>query len=1082
MLGWITLAALAAMLFGGRNVPTAEEVEAHFDHGQKFYASGAYDQAIDNYQRIGKSRSRLLQLEKVQVTVGDITAPLQEVAPYQIGNAYYRMGEEVLERAADSRSEEEQSRYLGEARTHFEQAAESFAHTESISSVAALRALARSRMVACWYKVQEYERTIREAEILLERYPDSKYVPQALYDIGWAYNDMEDYPRSIEAFLTLVQRFPGGYRASRSLFQIGESYFTMERYAEAVPHYQRLVDSQRLGQMSEREILKMKREKIAGLVDETALDLAAKALLRIGVCYEKAGDYDRAGEAFALVAAQFADEPRLVEDAYLRHADMHYKRGDFAACIEVYRRAIEAENTAFGKARMQLLLANRYFETEHYPEAVREYEYYRDTYPERAAQAGLPVEGVGLQIARAWFREAERLLEGERNEAYQRAESELRQTLAAYPGSSYEIELRFNLGLALQSQGTDEKLGEALGLYQGVIDEPDAGGYRQSALFQSARAYRKLEAFAEAIDRYLVLVDELADRPEVNIAHFELGVSRTGAGTWESAVESFLRVSPSADLFSRSRLEAGQSLVLHNQDQRALEALAEGVAAETDPESQALFDYLTGVVHSRNNDHRAALPHFDRAMATASAAIVERVAYARGTARFKLGQFSEAVDDLERTWTDPELASSASRLLASAYTTIGRPEEALRIYQNLAVAAEATRERGEFTLALAEIAYRQGHYDRAIEACGELTGLDLDESELPEGRSYYLKEKAFFLSADASIRLERFSQAQTTAKAGLQAYGDDFYTPDFLFISGLAALNLDLGEEAARWLTRMVERFPAHTNTGYAYYYLGYAYFNQTQFSNAARPFSQVVNRYPDLDVAPDALFRLADCRYNLRQFDEARQEYERLARRYPNNDLAEDSLYNLSWCLVNATVGIPERAGESQEAFAAYLARYPRGRHAATARYTLAEMSFNAGEHDRAHALFRQIQEEYPDSPAAEQAARVMPELLEALAYREYSAVVEDFDRAMDEDDNKLLRAVIPRFEAVWETYPKTSSGVGAKVNVGVCFQRLKEWERAVAAWGEVIDEGEKGNAGVTPHVVAFCERRRGTVMRKHL
>ena len=401
MIGWTTLALLVAIVAGSRFVPTADEMQASFDHAQKFYASGAYDQAIENYQHIVQSKSRFLHLDEVQVTVGEITAPLQEVAPYQIGNAYFRMGEEALQQATGARSQEEQSRYLTEVRTQFERAAEFFAKTESMSSVPALQALARSRAVACWYKIKEYERTIGEAQILIERYPESKYVIQAMYDIGWAHHDMGDHLHSIETFGALVDRFPSGYRANRALFQIGESYFELERYSEAVPHYQRLVDSQRIGKMSEREILKMKRDKIAGLVDETALDLAAKALIRIGECYEKVEEYDKAGEAFEVVATQFADEPRLVEEAYLRHADMHYNRGDFAATIAVYHRAIAAESDAFGKARIQLLLANRYFETEHFQDAVQEYDYYRDTYATRAAQAGLPVEGVGLQIARA---------------------------------------------------------------------------------------------------------------------------------------------------------------------------------------------------------------------------------------------------------------------------------------------------------------------------------------------------------------------------------------------------------------------------------------------------------------------------------------------------------------------------------------------------------------------------------------------------------------------------------------------------------------------------------------------------------
>jgi len=103
MIALITLTLLGTMIAVTQYVPTAGETQGAFDSAQKFYSSGAYDQAIEHYRQIVRSRSKLLNMEEIRVEVGDIDAPLQEVAPYQIGNAYFRMGEEALERAAKSR-------------------------------------------------------------------------------------------------------------------------------------------------------------------------------------------------------------------------------------------------------------------------------------------------------------------------------------------------------------------------------------------------------------------------------------------------------------------------------------------------------------------------------------------------------------------------------------------------------------------------------------------------------------------------------------------------------------------------------------------------------------------------------------------------------------------------------------------------------------------------------------------------------------------------------------------------------------------------------------------------------------------
>ena len=855
MIALITLTLLGTMIAVTQFVPTAGETQAAFESAQKFYSSGAYDQAIENYQQIVRSRSKLLNMEEIRVVVGDIDAPLQEVAPYQIGNAYFRMGEEALERAATSRLEEKRNAYTEEARRLLEKAADSFVETESLATVSGLKALARSQAVACWYKLKAYERTIRGAQELIERYPNSRYVVQAMYDIGWAHYDTENYAASIKVFQALVDRFPKGYRVHRALFQIGESYFNLGEYDQAIPSYRRLVDSQRIGQMSEREILLMRREKIAGLVDETTIELAAKALIRMGVSYEKIGEYDKASEAFEVVAEQFADEQRLAEEALLRHADMHYNRGDFGACIAVYRHAIEIEREPLGKARMQLLLANRYFETEHYPEAVREYDIYRADYPERAAQAGLPIEGVGLQIARSWFRQADRLEPAERLDPYRRAEAELHATLRAYPGSRYDIELRFNLALALQRQEESQKMEEALQLFRGVSEAKNAQGYRHSALFQSARISAAQEDLPQAATTYRLLIEELADKSEADIARFELALAERDAGNWERAVEVFLQVRPEADLFGQSRLEAGQSLVRHDQHTRAIELLEEGANADLDTDVATLIQYLLAAAYSRLGAYEGALPHFDRAIALGAASLDEQAVYGRGVAYFKLGRYDEAIADLNYEWTDGEIAASAPRLLATAYTAADRPDKALQVYRGLDLSAATPLERGEYMLSLAEIEFRQGDYAGVVKTCQELLKLRFEESELPETRLYFIKEKARFLSAEAGARNDDFEGARKQAASGLADFPNGFYAPDFLFTAGLAVLQLDRDEEAVGPLGELLDRYPDHANAPYGRYYLAYAHFNQTHFSKALVAFRQLI-KHPDLEIFPDAHFR----------------------------------------------------------------------------------------------------------------------------------------------------------------------------------------------------------------------------------
>ena len=117
---------------------------------------------------------------------------------------------------------------------------------------------------------------------------------------------------------------------------------------------------------------------------------------------------------------------------------------------------------------------------------------------------------------------------------------ELRRTLAAWPSSQYDGELRFNLGLALQLQGGEEKLQEALALYGQVHEKEGVKGFGRSALFQTARLHVQQRQFAAAAGDYGQLLEELGEAPEADVARFELGMVENEAGDWEGAARRLL--------------------------------------------------------------------------------------------------------------------------------------------------------------------------------------------------------------------------------------------------------------------------------------------------------------------------------------------------------------------------------------------------------------------------------------------------------------------------------------------------------------------------------------------------------------
>ena len=82
----LIITTLGGAYFSFRS-PSEKELLDGFAEAQRFYAEGAYDQAIDGYHGVVGVSSRVLDAASIAVEVGDATYPVQEAALYQVGNA-----------------------------------------------------------------------------------------------------------------------------------------------------------------------------------------------------------------------------------------------------------------------------------------------------------------------------------------------------------------------------------------------------------------------------------------------------------------------------------------------------------------------------------------------------------------------------------------------------------------------------------------------------------------------------------------------------------------------------------------------------------------------------------------------------------------------------------------------------------------------------------------------------------------------------------------------------------------------------------------------------------------------------------
>ncbi len=1066
MAPWLIVIALAGLVVGSHFVPTPEEVQASFKQGQKFYAAEDYEQAIETYERINRIESPLLYTAEITAEVGEIAAPVKEIALYQTGNSYLKRAEEARNGARRARDPEDKSQQEEQAAADFERAATYFQRTEAEATSPQLKDLARNRLITVLYESGAYDRTVEEGHVFIDKYPDSNFLVNVLYNVGWAHFETGHYEESIAAFEDLVRRFPKGYRAERSLFQIGEAHYQRQLYGDAVLWYQQVVERQNIDNMKERDLLKMRREKIAGLVDETALELAAKAQIKIGDCHAAAGDVASALAAYNKVITAFSQEQRLVSEAYIRLADMYTRNGDQEGAVRTYREAIDGSQNRIFQAGMQSLLADYYYERGDYGQAIFEYQLYLDAYGDVAAAAGLAAPWASYKIGRAHYEVGQQRRgagdgEGART-AYQKAIAVYRAIERDHPASELTTgATQFNVALSYQMMGDEQSVERAVEIYGAIVDADLARDYVRSALFQIARIHFQRAEYQPAIVAYERILQQYPQDPQRHAARFELALCYRDLDRPADAVAAFEQIDSADDLYPKAMLEAGNLLAAQGARREALQTLDRGLKAAADDATRARFFYMKGRTLIDMDEYEKAVEDLSHAVElTSDAAVAQGARYGRGVSLLKLQRFAAAVADLKELLVsdNPELAASARRMIGLAHLEMGREREAIDDYVALVAAAANAAERAEHMLVLAELHYGLRDFDQVEVVCLDILALDMAEARGDE--PYFPKEKAYFLLGDVYSQRQELYALISTYREALSNYPASHYSNDMRFALGQALFDQEDLEGADRVLSEYLQRAPEHANRPYGLYYLGYARFNLTRFEGAAQVFETLAAEYAGGELAPDALFRAAEARYNLDLFEEAQAAYQRLLERYPQADLADDALYNQAWSLLNL-----KREVEAIEAFKRMAADYPNSPLAANAQFTVGDFYYNGEQYGEALTAYKEVLQRFPDSEVARKVPALLGDLREAVAYQQYAEVEKVFARALEEQEAEQFRRAIEGFERIARDFKGTESEIGALSNMGVCYESLGEWKKAVATYEEVMsrfsgDEAERDEA----------------------
>ncbi|MCX7847935.1 MAG: outer membrane protein assembly factor BamD, partial [bacterium] len=169
---------------------------------------------------------------------------------------------------------------------------------------------------------------------------------------------------------------------------------------------------------------------------------------------------------------------------------------------------------------------------------------------------------------------------------------------------------------------------------------------------------------------------------------------------------------------------------------------------------------------------------------------------------------------------------------------------------------------------------------------------------------------------------------------------------------------------------------------------IGNYFLKNKQYKNAITVYEKILENAPHSDVAPGAQYSLAQAYLGEEDYSAARAELAKLIRNYPSSQLVDDAMFDLGYIAYVESKDAPYDQAATSEAIAAFrsfISNFPsspkvpeaqqyirllRSRKAA-ALFRTAEFYENVRVPKAAQITYREVIEQYPDTPYADEARR---------------------------------------------------------------------------------------------------------------
>jgi len=200
-------------------------------------------------------------------------------------------------------------------------------------------------------ETDNYEKAIVGASKLLQFYPNSKWVDDALFLLGQSFYYQRDYNSARRKFLELKSNFPEGDYAIEVDLWLAKTDLELKEYDEAESQFTNFVNQKISKKLKGEGYYNLgKLYSARGTFDEanqayeTAIqigigNLEAEVMYAISVNYDSLGDYSKAAESYQNVLSLDPSE-ELLFDVEFKYAQMKKKQGSYDEAIVLFEKSL----------------------------------------------------------------------------------------------------------------------------------------------------------------------------------------------------------------------------------------------------------------------------------------------------------------------------------------------------------------------------------------------------------------------------------------------------------------------------------------------------------------------------------------------------------------------------------------------------------------------------------------------------------------------------------------------------------------------------------------------------------------------